>query len=360
MGGLRLVAVLLTLSEASAADSASLRKPVIVVADVGVDDAAALLWAIGSPELEVLGVASSLGCHSDARNTAANAVRVLVAANRSDVPVFVGSRFPLGQSAMLEVDGSRFHGPTGFGKPPTTEEEAACSAVAPTNMSAAEFIAGIVRSRPGEITLLSFSPLTDVALALLIEPRLPFLLNSLVLMGAAVYTAGNAMPLAEANFLHDAAAAQLVVRSFTEGSRLVIAPLDVTMKEAALIKSSVVQTIRGLGHAGALFADAYAYYSAAYCEIQQICGASPLHDAMTVAYAVDPTMFTRTAEVLLDVIVAPGSPGHGQSFVDQRVGRGLDDPSAPKRGWRATLLLDVDGDRFVKGLVDGIAGLNSN
>ena len=209
VAGSRLLAVVLWLADASAA-----RKPVIIVADVGVDDAAALLWAVGSPELEVLGVASSLGCHADSRNTAANARRLLVVANKSHVPVFLGSRYPLGMSTPLEVDGSRFHGPTGFGKPPSAEEEAACSAVAPTNVSAAEFIARTVRSRPGEITLLSFSPLTDVALALLIEPRLPFLLDSLVLMGAAVYTHGNAQPLAEANFLHDAAAAQRRRRGF--------------------------------------------------------------------------------------------------------------------------------------------------
>ena len=130
------------------------------------------------------------------------------------------------------------------------------------------------------------------------------------------------------------------------------------MKQAALVDASVVTAIRGMGRGGALFADAYEYYAAAYCEIQQICGASPLHDAMPVAYAVDPTIFTHTAEVQLDVVFAPGTPAHGQSFVDQRAGLGLDAPSA-ERGWRATLLLDVDGQKFVQRLMDGIAALST-
>ena len=349
--------LLLVAAAASASEAAP--RPVIVVADVGVDDAAALLWALGSPKLEVLGIASSLGCHSDARETAKNARRLLNAANRTDVPVFIGSRYPLGTSEPLEVDGSRFHGPTGFGDPPGPEEVEACSAIPVPNISAAEFIVRAVRERPGGVTILSFSPLTDVALALLLEPRLPSLISSLVLMGAAVYTHGNAQPLAEANFLHDALAAQLVVRSFTKDSRLVIVPLDVTMSDGGMVSPAVVEQIARLGHAGRLFARAWTTYARAYCEINRLCGAVPLHDALTVAYAVDPGMFTRSIEVVLHVIVAPGTPAHGQSFVDQRAGIGLS-AAAEGHGSRATLLLGVDGERFTAGLVAGISGIGAS
>ena len=102
------MAALVLLSLTSARRPVPLRRPVLIVADVGVDDAAALLWALGSPQLEILGIASSLGCHNDPLQTTNNARRLLVAANRSDVPVFVGARFPLGTSVPLEGDGSRF------------------------------------------------------------------------------------------------------------------------------------------------------------------------------------------------------------------------------------------------------------
>ena len=87
-----------------------------------------------------------------------------------------------------------------------------------------------------------------------------------------------------------------------------------------------------------------------------MCGKSPLHDAMTVAYAVDPAMFTASQEVVLDVVVAPGTAAHGQSWVDQRPGRNFG--MSQNKDRVATLLLDVDGPRFLRGLVDGIAGVD--
>ena len=118
---------------------------------------------------------------------------------------------------------------------------------------------------PGTVTLISFSPLPDVALALLLEPRLPSLLHALVLMGGAtgetgvVNAHGNAMALSEANFYHDPAAAQLVLRAFSAPdatAEVVVAPLDVTMAHA--VPQEVVDRWAKLGAAAALFADAYA------------------------------------------------------------------------------------------------------
>lgn len=253
--------------------AAAARKPVIVVADVGVDDAAGLLYVLGSPSLELLGIASSFGCHRDPAQTATNARRLLAAANRSDVPVYVGAKYPLGTSKPLWTEqewqarveaGTVFHGATGLGEPPPAGDEA-CAAME-THISAAEFIASAVRERaPGTVTLISFSPLPDVALALLLEPRLPSLLHALVLMGGAtgetgvVNAHGNAMALSEANFYHDPAAAQLVLRAFSAPdatAEVVVAPLDVTMAHA--VPQEVVDRWAKLGAAAALFADAYA------------------------------------------------------------------------------------------------------
>jgi len=200
---------------AAATATTALRAPVIIVADVGVDDAAALLWAVYAPSLDVLGVASTFGCHADPEQTAANARKLLEAANRSDIPVYVGSRFPLGESTPLLLDGSRFHGTNGFGS--VTDGCVPESKAVLPSISAVEFIAKTAREYPGIVTLLCFSPLTDIALALLLERSLPFMLKKLVIMGAAVYSPGHASPLAEANFFHDAAAAR-AISSISESS----------------------------------------------------------------------------------------------------------------------------------------------
>ena len=207
-----------------AADSSP--QQVILVADVGVDDAAGLLLALSSPSLEVLGIAATFGCHKDVQVTARNAERLLAAANRSSVPVYRGAPFPLGSTDLMHGDGSYVHGADGFGNLP--DDDASCSPAETGGVSAAEFIAQTARSAPGKVVLASFSPLTNVALALAIEPRLPMLLRSLVAMGGAVYCAGNASPLAEANFMHDAHAARVVVHAFAQAGSLVLAPLDVT------------------------------------------------------------------------------------------------------------------------------------
>ncbi|KAL1518444.1 hypothetical protein AB1Y20_002736 [Prymnesium parvum] len=345
---LPLLATLSLLSPTTAADTPPPRIPVAIVADVGVDDAAALLMSVGSPRLEILGLASSFGCHTQPHQTAANARRLLAAANRSDLAVHVGARFPLGSAAPLPKDGSWIHGPTGFGD----GEELGCDAP-PPRVSAAEFIVSVARARPGEVTLLCFSPLTDVALAILLEPRLPLLLRSLVIMGGAVYTHGNAQPLAEANFWHDPAAARLVTRSFTRATApLVIAPLDVTMR--AHLSPATIKSLAPRGRAAALFVDAWEkYYSPGYCTVG-VCDGTPIHDAFPVAYLLAPHLFTNTTEVSLQVVVAPGTPAHGQSFVDQRwsAGRAADAP-------HATLLLDVDRDGFVELLVANIARIGA-
>ena len=104
-----LKAFFLALLSASAAPAA--RRPVVLVADVGIDDAAAVLLLLRDPTLEILGIAASFGCHGDVRRTAQNARRLLDAAGAGCIPVHVGSRFPLAAWATPTDDGAYIHGP---------------------------------------------------------------------------------------------------------------------------------------------------------------------------------------------------------------------------------------------------------
>ena len=89
--------------------------PVVLVADVGIDDAAALLWLLRSPSIELIGIAASFGCHGDVRQTAKNAKRLLRAAGAPCVPVHVGSRVAFGNWAPNDDDGKYIHGTDGLG-----------------------------------------------------------------------------------------------------------------------------------------------------------------------------------------------------------------------------------------------------
>ena len=131
--------------------------PVVLVADVGIDDAAALLWLLRSPSIELLGIASSFGCHGDVRQTAANAKRLLRAAGAPCVPVHVGSRVAFGNWAPNDDDGKYIHGADGLGDVPPLDGEAdlvTCDRDVDESLSSAEFIAQTVRERPGEVTII--------------------------------------------------------------------------------------------------------------------------------------------------------------------------------------------------------------
>ena len=332
------------------------KQPVILVADVGIDDAAGLLLAIAAPQLDVLGIAATFGCHKDTEVTARNAERLLMAANRSDIPVFRGAIHPLGKTSKLTRDGSFVHGSDGMGNLKDDEyyDAGSCTPAAHDGASAAEFIAQSARRMPGEIVLLSFSPLTNVAYALALEPRLPTLLKSLVAMGGAIHTAGNASPLAEANFLHDALAAKVVVQAFSEEGAcpLVIAPLDLT-NAAVTMPTTIAAIGSGGGRAARMFADSWPVYQAAYCRLSGLCTGTPLHDVHPVAYLLSPELYTKHELVHLEVVVgaARDDPADGMSYTDGRGSRATE--AAPGRQ-TVRVLLDVNMPKFESLLADTI------
>jgi purine nucleosidase len=348
---------------------ASARLPVILVADVGVDDASGVLFALASSKLDVLGIAATHGCHRDVRSTARNAQRLLAASNRAEVPVYVGSRASLTGIEPVH-DGQHVHGADGFGgEAPTEEELATCASDAPS-LSAAEFIATTARARPGEVSVLCFSPMTNVALATLLEPTLPRLLHSLVAMGGAIHVAGNISPLAEANFAMDAEAAALVVRAFqpADACPFVLAPLDMTHQ--AMVTAADLDLMAAKGGEGVgMYSRAARGYQRFYCERARMCSGSPQHDAHAVAYVVDPDMYTNSSWLQLEVIVGqPGQPAYGMSLLDRRPasrqkhegepGGRVAAPEAAAAGSRppgTLVLLGVDGPRFARTLVEHIA-----
>lgn len=167
--------------------------------------------------MEILALGTVHG-NTPAATAAHNAIAVLDVAGAGNVPVAIGARRPLAQEVDLSA---MVHGEDGLGgAAPATVRRA------PVATPAAVQLVEVATAHPGECTIVATGPLTNLALALLLEPGLAQLVAGVVLMGGTVLHPGNVSPLAEANIWHDPEAADLV---FGAGWPLVQVGLDVTM-----------------------------------------------------------------------------------------------------------------------------------
>ena len=244
---------------------------IILDCDPGVDDAIAILLALASPEIELVGITCVTG-NKDLPLTARNALRSCAIVSRQDVPVHAGSPRPL--MGPYRRKWPSVHGEDGLcdldlpGEPAELQAE-----------HAVDFIIRKVLEVPGEISLCVIGPMTNIALAILREPRVVPAIASVVFMGGAAFCPGNSTPRAEFNFLVDPEAAEIVLSS---GIPLVMLGLDVTRK--ARIEEHHVQTLEGAGGRApaAVSALLRAYGSMDPC----------LHDPCAVMYLLAPELFT--------------------------------------------------------------------
>ncbi len=178
--------------------------PTIIDVDTGVDDAAAIALAANLPQIDLIGVTTVAG-NVNIEKTTENSLRVLSALGWSSVPVYRGMSRPLSRAYN---DASLYHGEGGVGDAVLER-----STVPVETQSAPDYIVQTLRERPGEITLVCVAPLTNVAVALALEPGLPRLVKNVVIMGGAFLSAGNTTPYAEYNIWADPEAAAIVANS---------------------------------------------------------------------------------------------------------------------------------------------------
>ena len=252
---------------------------IIIDTDPGIDDSMAIFFALSSPELEVIGLTTVFGnVHVDLAAT--NALRLLEIAGRTDIPVARGAA-----NSLVGDYGNPpafIHGDDGQGNvhlPPP--------AGTPVAQSAAQFIVEQVMSAPGEITLVPIGPLTNIALALRLEPRIAQNVKQVVLMGGNALVSGNSTPAAEANIHDDPEAADVV---FGAGWPITMVGLDVTTKA-----SMTDEQLQSYGRSNNPMAQHLARITPFYMDFsKRVNGVGGLlvHDSTAIAYLLLPDAFT--------------------------------------------------------------------
>ena len=309
-------------------------RQIIIDTDPGQDDAVAILLALASPELEVLGITAVAG-NVPLALTQKNARIVCELAGRSDMAVYAGCDAPLVRKL---VTAEHVHGKTGLDGPQLADP------VMPLQAEhAVDYIIDTLRSAPsGTITLCPLGPLTNIAQAFRKAPDIIERVQEIVLMGGAYFEVGNITPAAEFNIYVDPEAAAEV---FSAGVPLVVMPLDVTHK--ALTTQARVDAFRAMGtRVGDMVAEWTNFFERFDKEKYGSEGA-PLHDPCVIAYLLQPELFTGRH---VNVVVETGSElTLGMTVADWwRV---------TDRAPNAMFMGDLDADGFFALLTDRLARL---
>ena len=305
--------------------SAEAPAKLLIDTDCGVDDAVALLIALASPELEILGVTTVSGNVAVGQVTD-NVLRLLCRFGRPEIPVYRGASRALAEPPRRAAG---IHGENGLGGVELPETDKG-----PEPASAPEAMLRIARAHPG-LTLLSLGPLTNLAMALNLFPQLEELLGEVVVMGGALER-GNVTPYAEFNFYADPEAAQQVLDSNV--------PMAIVPWDAALQAMLTEQELKDLGleqsPAGRLVLEmegcALDYLEKAYGR-----RVAALPDPLALAWLVDPAVGRATRETGMRMEIAAG-PRRGASVPVDTTG---------SQGRRVRVLTEIDKQEFIEVLL---------
>ena len=259
------------------------RQKIIIDCDPGVDDAIAILLALGAPEeIELLGITTVAG-NVELKQTTRNALGIVNLAGRSDIGVYAGCNRPL-----MRASGHRsiMHHSDGLGG---VQLDAATT---PRDRHAIDFIIDNVMANAGEVTLCPIGPMTNIAMALLKEPRLGANIKRIVFMGGAAFRPGNTTPAAEFNIYVDPHAAHIVA---TSGVPLIMFGLDVT--------SSVIATPERLEPLRAIQTDVARKAVAMLTAYAK--GDPCLHDPCVVGWLLAPDLFSGV-DAFVEIDCLPG------------------------------------------------------
>ena len=314
--------------------SAGGRRAIIIDTDPGQDDALAILLALASDELEVLGITAVAG-NVPLELTEKNTRKICELADKPDAKVFAGASRPMVREL---VTAEYVHGKTGLDGPDLPEPVMALQ-----EKGAVDFIIETLRDRAtDEVTLCTLGPLTNVALALIEAPDIAPKIREIVMMGGGFFEGGNVTPAAEFNIYVDPHAAATV---FGSGVPIVMMPLDVTHK--ALTTAKRIDAMRAHNTPVTLAAAELIDFFERFDEDKYGTDGGPLHDPCVIAWLLKPDLFCGRD---CNVEIETGSElTMGMTVIDWW---GVTD-----RHHNAHVLRDIDADGFFALLTERIARL---
>lgn len=253
--------------------------PIIIDTDPGQDDAVAILLALASPELEILGITAVAG-NVPLALTEVNARKICELAGRPETKVYSGAIRPMLRKL---VTAEHVHGRTGLDGPVLPEPKMKLE-----KQHAVDFIIETLMERPaGTVTLCVLGPMTNIGMALVREPRIASRIKRIVAMGGGFFEGGNVTPTAEFNIYVDPQAARLV---FESDIPITLIPLDCTHQ--ALTTKARVEKFRAMknktGPATAQLLDFFERFD----EQKYGTDGGPLHDPCVIAWLLHPELFT--------------------------------------------------------------------
>lgn len=307
---------------------------IIIDTDPGQDDALAILLALGSPELEVLGITAAAG-NVPVALTSKNIRKVCELAGRRDVKVFAGCEGPM-EGTLFTAE--YVHGATGMDGADLPEPTMPLQ----TQHGVDFIIETLMSHEPGSVTLCTLGPLTNLATALKREPQIAARIQKIVLMGGGLFEGGNVTPAAEFNIYVDPVAAGIV---FGCGAPIVMMPLDVTHQ--TLTTASRVSAIKALGTPLSEAVVGWLEFFERFDEQKYGTDGGPLHDPNVIAYLIKPELYSGR---LCNVEIETQSPlTKGMTVADWW--------GVTNRAKNATFMRHVDADGFYALLTERLARL---
>ena len=309
-----------------------MKKKVLLDCDPGHDDAIAIMLACASDALQVLGLTTVAG-NQTGEKTYINALKILRLI-KEDLPVAKGFNKPFIRNLVTAPE---IHGVTGL-----DGAELPSPKIKPIKYHAMDFIIRTLLSVSERVYLIAIGPLTNIAGAVLKEPRIKEKIERIVLMGGAAFDS-NITPAAEFNIYVDPEAAKIV---FESGIPITMVGLDVTNK--ALFTFKDIEALKKFsGRVSTVVAQLLVFYARAVRKVLGINGA-PLHDALAVATVIDPSI-VETKSLHVD-IETQGEFTRGATVVDVH--------GVTRKRPNAEVAFGVDLSKFKKLLFDAIKKLD--
>ena len=304
-----------------------MRKKVIIDCDPGIDDSLALILALNSPELEIVGITTVSG-NVKADQGAKNALKVLKLMNREDIPVYIGEEVPLERELITAQD---THGEDGLGE--TNYEEADVA----INYGGVDFI--LDNAGKGDISIIALGPLTNLAKAIEKDEERFNMINEIVSMGGAFKSHGNCSQVAEFNYWVDPHG----VKEVFDRSKVPFSMVGLDVTREIILTPNIIELIKQIGGDVANFiVDITRFYVDFHWKQERTLGCV-INDPLAVAYFIDRSLcegFTSYLDIVTE------GKAVGQTLVD--VGNFY------KKDHNGNILIKVDSKRFMKMFLERI------